>query len=635
MSRRMTIACALAATFAMLAAACDDGDAPAPPPTARPLPSPVAVRPEPDGVTLADPAFEALPGARAEYGRLGGAVYRIELPDAWNGRLVLFMHGFESLAPEASVSAPDFRHYLITHGFAWGASSFSSTSLIPGRAADETAALWDYFSREHGRPARSYVSGLSMGGMAAQIAAERYGDRYDGALALCGSAGNEAGAKGQADFVAAGAYVAGVTQAEFAAMPDRARVIDDRILPALRDPAAHARFEDIVIALTGGPRPFAREGLHLEEETNWSRARLQLSAGLISNAGVTYDLGAGSGLASGAFNRDAIRMSLNDAVARAFYAGNEATGDLRIPLLTMHTTGDGQVPVSQAQILQRRVAGAGKGDLLVQRLYADASHCGFSTPEWEDGLKALVAWVEDGHKPAGDDVLATDLTGAGSRFILAPRPGSAAADALPGASARATLRGTATLDGAPLDARWLGAVVLRDGLVTPCDYVLAPVDGGRYEVTLFAGAESAGCGAAGAQVLLWTFARGQRMFAARATAWPGDGATATFDPAFSSNTPDGAMPPVSQFNGEVYTRDGDHVPPGSRIEARVGGTLCGVASTRGVGNYAGYILNVAGPDTVAGCAKDAPLTFTIDGAPAVESAANHLGEGEGFDLTVR
>src|SRR3990170_4168534 len=87
----------------------------------RPLPSPVAFRQEPEGVTLADPAFEPLPGARADFGRLGGAVYQIEVPDNWNGRLVLEMHGFEELRPEASVSAPDIRTYLILHGYAWGA----------------------------------------------------------------------------------------------------------------------------------------------------------------------------------------------------------------------------------------------------------------------------------------------------------------------------------------------------------------------------------------------------------------------------------------------------------------------------------------------------------------------------------
>ena len=36
-----------------------------------------------------DPAFEALPGAKAYFGQYDGGVYRIEIPDKWNGELML------------------------------------------------------------------------------------------------------------------------------------------------------------------------------------------------------------------------------------------------------------------------------------------------------------------------------------------------------------------------------------------------------------------------------------------------------------------------------------------------------------------------------------------------------------------
>src|SRR5918994_7379106 len=198
------------------------------------LPPPVQVRPEPEGVTLGDPSFEPLLGAHADFGRLGGAVYQLEVPADWNGDLVLFMHGYEELASTAGVSPPGYRRYLIGQGYAWGASSFSSTSLIPGRAADETAALWDLFARRYGRPRRTYVSGLSMGGMATHIAAERYGNRFDGALGQCGAASQTPAAAITADFFVAAAYVAGVTQREFDRTSGTHSLIRNRILPALR-----------------------------------------------------------------------------------------------------------------------------------------------------------------------------------------------------------------------------------------------------------------------------------------------------------------------------------------------------------------------------------------------------------------
>ena len=43
-----------------------DAQAPLATTTPRPIPSPVAYQPEPQGIELADPAFAALPGAQAE-----------------------------------------------------------------------------------------------------------------------------------------------------------------------------------------------------------------------------------------------------------------------------------------------------------------------------------------------------------------------------------------------------------------------------------------------------------------------------------------------------------------------------------------------------------------------------------------
>ena len=611
-----------------MVAACGGGGSPA-----RPIPPPVPFRPEPDGITLGDPAFEPLPGARADFGRLGGAVYQIEMPEQWNGRLVLYMHGYEELGPTANATPPDIRTYLILHGYAWGASSFSSTSWIAGRASDETAALWDYFTQKYGRPRWAYVTGLSMGGAASHIAAERYPDRFDGALALCGSTGFEDGATSQADLFAAGAYVAGITQAEFDGA-NAVGVIRDRIRPALRDPANHERFENIMLDVTGGPRAFDREGFRLEEDTNWRRAELLVAARLARNAGTVYRLGPLSTVSSDEFNRAAIRLPTNEDLLRSFTEGNEATGDLKMPLLSLHTTGDGQVPIAQARTLQRRVDAAAKGGLLVQRVFRDASHCGFSGPEQERAFETLVGWAEHGVPPAGHDVLVEDLRTLGGQFELAPRPGTPEADAVPGAADRVVVHGSLTLDGAPFDSQYLGAVIRRDGLIAACQSTLPSVDNGRFEITVKADAESSGCGAPGSEVLLWTFAQSQILWASDWLPWPGDGVTATFDAAFSTSAPGGAVPPRSEFVGEAFTRNGERFPPGTRLEAYVGEARCGVASLSRTGNFAGFILTVVGPDSVAGCRRDATLTFRVDGRTAINTAINTLRGGAQLDLIV-
>jgi dienelactone hydrolase len=614
---------------ALAALACGGG-------SARPLPPPVEVRQEPQGIALGGPAFEAMPGATADFGLLGGAVYQIEMPDDWNGRLVLFMHGYEELAAEANVGPPDFRAYLILHGYAWGASSFSSTSSIPGRAADETAALWDFFARKYGRPERSYVTGFSMGGAATHIAAERYGDRFDGALGQCGSAGQSPGAATPANHFVAGAYVAGVTQADYDAADDPGALIEKRILLALEDPAAHEQFENILIDLTGGPRAFDREGLHFEEPTNWERARLLITPHLADNRGVEYEPGPVSGVNADEFNRAAVRFSVNEELLREFTAGEDTTGELQTPLLALYTTGDGQVPIEQARILRRRVEAAGKGSLLVQRVYRDPGHCGFTTAEQEDAFEALVAWVEEGERPAGDDVLIDDLRGLTGAYELTPRGGTPEADAVAGAEDRVVVRGTLRLDGATFDARWVGAVVLRDGLAAPCQYTLPQVEDGRYEITVAGDAESNGCGAPGAEILLWTFVGGQRLSTLETVAWPGDGGAVTFDGTFSASSPEGKSRAVTELIGEVFDRGGDHMAPGTRVEAYVGDVLCGVASTRRTGSFSGFILSIVGPESVAGCELGATVMFRVDGQEAAQTAVNGGDEpSETLDLTIR
>ena len=210
---------------------------------------------------------------------------------------------------------------------------------------------------------------------------------------------------------------------------------------------------------------------------------------------------------------------------------------------------------------------------------------------------------------------------------------------VPGADERATLTGSLTLDGEPLETEFLGARVIRDGLATACQYAIPPITGGRYAIEIVSDTEVRGCGAPGAEVLLWTFAGDTYYFATEKAPWPGNDAEATFDATFSSSAPDGASTPVTEMKGHLFDREARELPGGTVIEAYAGEVLCGVTSLRyGDAVERFYTLIVAGPDAVPGCAEGATLTFTIDGAPAVETAVNDLGGGSAgreLDLTLR
>lgn len=592
-------------------------------PGGNPLPPPISYRAEPDGARPADPAIEALPDARVLHGYLGGAAYIIEIPEVWNGDLVMWMHGFEDFAEQGRATAPDVRRYLIANGYAWAGSSYSSTGFIPDRGADETAALWDYVARTIGRPTRTYGIGLSMGGWTAQLVAERYADRFDGVVAMCGASGTTRGLGAPVAQLLAGAYAAGVDQTVVDKEADVARLIDERIRPALMERTTRDLFEAVLVELTGGPRPHAISGLRTTEAVNWRRAMLLAGARVIPPHEGTYDFGPGPALDAADFNAKVVTFPFEQTGFDAVFGTMATTGAIQIPVLTMHTTGDGQTPIIEALLQRDHVERAGAGMLLVQRVYRDSGHCGFTLAEQEAAFDALVEWVEQGEKPDGTDLSTGDLSRVDASFEQPPRPDTP--------QAAFAIQGRATLDGAPFDASWIGAVVIADGLVTPCNDGLPAVLGGRFDIGVLADTTIAGCAAPGRHVVLWTSVDGVRYFAIDAI--PVGDATILSDAEieFRRDRPHGAAPTATEFFGQVVTADGRRVGSGRVITAVIDGTTCGTTSTRADSTY---IIAVVGNANRAGCDDDGTITLTIDGQPTTTTVINGTSRHNELDITV-
>ena len=92
-----------------------------------------------------------------------------------------------------------------------------------------------------------------------------------------------------------------------------------------------------------------------------------------------------------------------------------------MPLLTIHGTGDAFVPIENEQVYRRLVDAQGKGDLLVQRAVRRFVHCDFSIQERTRAWNDLVAWVKDGMKPEGEDLMGS-LENAGIKWTEPLRP---------------------------------------------------------------------------------------------------------------------------------------------------------------------------------------------------------------------
>ena len=203
-------------------------------------------------------------------------------------------------------------------------------------------------------------------------------------------------------------------------------------------------------------------------------------------------------------------------------------------------------------------------------------------------------------------------------------------------ASNALVHGTATLDGARFDAKFVGAVVQRNGLRTACQATLPGIKAGKYRVEVLSGGDSAGCGDAGGRIVLWTFVGDTQLWSTSALPWPGPGHAAQFDAAFSTSAPTGASTAIgAEFSGSVYDENDEYVPAGSRVEARIGNTVCGVATVRKGDEFFGYIMSVAAPPAIAACKRGARISLQVDGRPVKESLRNQpRASNDVFDLTV-
>jgi pimeloyl-ACP methyl ester carboxylesterase len=380
-----------------------------------------------------DPAFDPLPGAKAYFGRYDGGLYQIEIPEHWNGELVLYAHGFVTNAgangSRLRVRPPGIRQHLIWQGFAWAASSYRCNGYVPGIGLQDTMSLTDLFTRSNAgvAPRRVYLTGTSMGGHVTLLGMHEFPTAFAGALAMC-----PAGPELFDYFTAVGAAAEAITGIRFESAASAGQDVR-RMAALLGQPPDYTQtgrqLASVEIELSGGPRPFAADGLRSRFIQNISGSALagsqSPSSRAMTNEHYTYRVDDTLGLTTTRLN-ELVRRKAPDMDVRSpmgpFDELVPFDGRIERPVLTMHGTGDLFVPIHLEQVLQRAVDAAGRQDLLVQRIYRIPGHCGFSVPEQERSFDALVHWVRDHARPEGDDVLGS-FRDAGRRFTEPLRVG--------------------------------------------------------------------------------------------------------------------------------------------------------------------------------------------------------------------
>jgi pimeloyl-ACP methyl ester carboxylesterase len=366
-------------------------------------------------------------------GVLGGASYLIEVPAKWEGGLVVFAHGIQRGPGPGAVGAPPIAGHILGRGHAWAASGYRAREYQPHLFIEDTNALRELFLKEVGRPRWTIIYGQSMGGHIVVASLELHPGLYQGGLAECGLVDGISIADYLTAYTAAAELISAVPLLD---APDReafARMVNERVVPALGMPGDYTargrQFDSVVKYLMGADQagndlPLRLQGLKRRFLMNLNYRPRDVEnnpnpgSRAASTVHIRYRIDPGLGLTEDELNARVRRVQpAKDArspIANPVYA--ERTGRITVPLLTLHETGDAWVPLSLEQSYRRRTIAAGTDHLLVQRVLRGGSHCGFDGDMREQAFDDLVAWIERGVRPAGEDVLATDLPRIGLRW---------------------------------------------------------------------------------------------------------------------------------------------------------------------------------------------------------------------------
>jgi hypothetical protein len=410
-----------------------------------------------------DPAFpNNVDGVTRWSGVLNRAGYRVEVPDNWNGELVMWAHGFRGPGGDLTIDNPPMRDLLIQLGYAWAASSYSANYYDVKAGVEDTNRLALNFSAITGRdePTKFLIAGFSMGGHITGAAIEndnrvvlRAADLdvpYAAALPMCGVMGDTT------LFDYFGAYNIGLLTlandpvTAFPIENATARIEEARtrlwtsyatnksatglttdglaLFPMLQNLTGGARpvyqysfgeYQDLLQGFAGADGTV--DGILTDNVSDTRYIRYRFSSTQLQPNMPEDPYTANLSDFEQFFNNNVYRVEPVAGANGPRGADNlrwipTIDGDFDIPVVTLHGLGDLFVPISMQQIYRKRAEANGNGGMLVQRAIRDPGHCEFTTEEINEAFVDLIAWELEiaqnpatAVKPAEDDLLDAGL----------------------------------------------------------------------------------------------------------------------------------------------------------------------------------------------------------------------------------
>ncbi len=389
------------------------------------------------------PAAYAQLGVTTHTGSLpDGATYVIQVPANWNGTLFLYSHGYVppgSPNPARDVGDLATGLFMLSGGFALAGSSYATTGWALHEAIPDQIAVLDTFKQLVGTPSRTIAWGHSLGGIITAGLIQRHPDRFDAALPMCGVLSGGVGTWNTAlDFafvfktlLASGSGLQLVNIADPVA---NLTLAEEMLAAAQTTPQGRARLA-LAAAVADGPgwfdplspEPAATDFATREfNQLRWAqnvdfpfffafRAELEFRAqgNPSSNEGVNY-----RSLLARSIDRDevvalyqqagldlntdlktlqsTVRISADPEALHYLESNIIFDGQVSIPVLTMHTKGDGLVLVQNESAYNNVVTEAGDSPFLRQTFVHRAGHCAFTPAETIAAVESLLFRLNNG-----------------------------------------------------------------------------------------------------------------------------------------------------------------------------------------------------------------------------------------------
>jgi len=371
-----------------------------------------------------------------------GATYEMQCPaGAWNGTLYLYSHGYVepgAANPAQDAGDPVTAAWMLAHGYALAGSSYASTGWAIQQALPDQISTLDTFDGTYGKPKTTVAWGHSLGGIITAGLLQDYPSRFNAALPMCGVLSGGVATWNTAldgEFAFQKLIDPSIQIVNITNPTANLEAAEAAVTAAQQTPQGRARLA-LVAALADTPgwfTPLSAEPSatdYTAQEANqylWDtevtfpfifdfRAELESRAGGNPswNTGVNYvaDLAksadarevkalyADAGLSLGhdvQTLNSAKRVSADPAAVNYLIKNISFDGHISVPVLTMHTTGDGLVVPENEQAYKAIVDLAGNGNLLRQVFVNRAGHCAFTPAETITAVQTLENRLATGH----------------------------------------------------------------------------------------------------------------------------------------------------------------------------------------------------------------------------------------------